>query len=427
MWILVDCNNFFVSCERVFRPDLWARPVLVLSSNDGCVVSRSQEVKDLGIAMGVPKFQIEEIIKKNQVACFSSNFRLYADLSARVMRVIAAQVETDRQEVYSIDECFVQADDGWQRDWVRWGEYLREIIGKQTGIPVTVGIAATKTLAKLAVEIAKADVLGTGVMFFQPEQEGWREQYLAQMSVTQVWGLGTASARKLLAQKIQTVSELTVKPQRWVRQNFGLLGERVWRELQGESCIELSESKPSQRQIGRSRTFGEGVTEKEELRLALSEHLTVAGESLRRQGLRARVVSVMIRTGYFVEPVAKYNGWASVGLSESSSYLPDLMVAMNRALEQAWRPGYVYKKAGVVLMELEPETAWQPSLEWTASLAEDKKQALMRSVETINRRYGARKVRVMTVTGRARKKWRPKADLRSREYTTRWEELREVR
>ncbi|MBQ6436126.1 DUF4113 domain-containing protein [bacterium] len=432
LWALIDVNNFFVSCERIFRPDLEKKPVAVLSSNDGCIVSRSQEVKDLGIAMGTPKFQIEEQIKKEGIVCFSSNYRLYGDISTRAMATIRETVGEARQEVYSIDECFIRLTGMKERDWQDWARNWRARLRREIGLPVSVGVAQTKTLAKLAVEIAKKDFLGDGTMVWLSNDKSWQKQYFGQIPVTQVWGIGRASARKLLAARINTVEQLIAKDQAWIRQRFGLTGEKTWRELQGESCIELTEVLPSHRQILRSGSFGAPVTTLKELEQAIAGHLSVAVEQLRREKLRASMVSVMIRTSYFVEKQKAYSGVVTQGLAESTSYLPDLMRSAIKSLHQAYVPGKAYKKAGIILSGLEREEAWQPAmwLEDGSQIEDEKKQAVMKAMNQLNHDFGARKVGVgwagmAQVDERA--KWRRKSAWRSDEYSTNWEQLRRVK
>ena len=207
LWALIDANNFFVSCERVFRPDLRNQPVIVLSCNDGCTVSRSREAKDLGIPMGAPRFQIADKINKYKIHFFSSNFRLYGDLSTRMMKLIGEYIETGEQEIYSVDECFVRLTHLPTHDWTLWAQKLCTKIAQNLGIPVTVGVAPSKTLAKLAVGIAKNDFFGNGSLVWLPSDNRWHTQYLHSCPITNVWGLGRASIRQLLSLKIDTVGQ----------------------------------------------------------------------------------------------------------------------------------------------------------------------------------------------------------------------------
>ncbi len=435
LWALIDANNFFVSCERVFRPDLSEKPVLVLSCNDGCVVSRSAEVKALGIPMGAPRFQIEAEIKRNGIECFSSNFRLYADLSSRMMRLIGEVVGSENQEIYSIDECFVRLPLDRECDWQAWGERLRGQILQSLGIPVTVGVATSKTLAKLATEIAKKDVFGKGAMAWMPGNIEWQERYLRPAPIMTVWGLGQATVHKLLAKRVATVGDFLAWESKRVRQYLGLNGEKTWRELQGESCIELKEAKPAHRQIGRSRSFGEAVYTREELAYAVSEYLSAAAGALRRHGWRASMVTVRIRSGRYVPREQFYAAAWSVGLEESTSFLPDLASAAMKALAQIYRPGVAYKKAGVILSEIESEAAWQPQLlePDKPGPEEEQKQKVSAAVEQINQQWGGWGVTLGWAGGGKNaggkavwQKWRSRATRRSPQYTSRWEELRRV-
>jgi len=431
VWVLIDANNFFVSCERVFRPDLREQPVLVLSCNDGCVVSRSAEVKALGIPMGVPRFKIEKEIKQYGIEVFSSNFRLYGDISGRMMRLIAAEAGRAHQKIYSIDECFLEIDDDG-RDWMAWALALRGKIGQSIGIPVTLGVARSKTLAKLAAEIAKNDFLGRGVMDWSDQSSA--NPYFPNICVKDVWGLGRASAQKLHLAGVSSVADLVQMDEKVVKQMLNLPGLRTWWELHGVACIEQTQAMVSLRQILRSRSFGEGVREKSELAHALGTYLREATECLRRNKWRAAFVSVFIQTSRFAEPGKLYMGSDTVSLEESSSFLPDLAAAMKRALDHCYRKGYEYKRAGVILSGLEKESERQPRL-WREEVNADerKKQAVMKAVDALNHHYGSYKVNVGLVSESARAagnkvtaKWQSRATRRSPEYTTRWEEIRRV-
>jgi DNA polymerase V len=319
-----------------------------------------------------------------------------------------------------------------------WGQTLRDRLERGVGIPVTVGIAPTKTLAKLATEMAKRDPLGSGVQVLTPESTA----LVAGLPLSRVWGIGQQIARRLLARRIETVGQLVAQEQAWIRQEFGLGGERTWRELRGESCLELTEALVNQRQILRSRSFGAGVTTLVELTRAVAEYLEVAVKNLRRHQLRASLVSVFIRTSRFSEGEARFHEVGSVGLAESTSYLPTLMIAARQALQKIYRPGFFYKKAGVILSGLEKETAWQPALtsgNQAASTKESNQQKVMSALENINRRFGERGLVVGTALtklptnqplwGHQRlpiERWRTKALSRSQEYTTNWTDLRLV-
>jgi DNA polymerase V len=347
---------------------------------------------------------------------------LYADMSERMMRLIREVAGSENQEVYSIDECFVRLGSEEKTLLEKWGKRLREKIGRGLGLPVTVGIAPTKTLAKLVAGLVKRDPLSGGVWCMTMTE--W--QLVAGMPVSEVWGVGQSLARQLMSGGIETVGKLVAQPQAWVRQKLGLAGERTWRELRGESCVELLEARVAHRQILRSRTFGEAVVEKDELWRAVAELTTIAVESLRRHCWRAGLVTVFVRTGWGAEGKERYGESATMSLLESTSYAPELMTMARRALERVYQAGYRYKRAGVVLAGLESEKAWQPALGSEWEMAEEKKQKVMQAVERANKWCGGRKVVLGVMADGERGKWRPKMSLRSSGYTTEWEELRVV-
>ena len=434
LWALIDANNFFVSCERVFRPDLQNKPVIVLSCNDGCTVSRSKEAKDLGIPMGAPRFQIADKIAKYDVKCFSSNFRLYGDLSNRLMSLIRDEVDACDQEIYSVDECFVRLTRLPATNWQHWTLKLRTKIIQSLGIPVTIGIAPSKTLAKLAVEIAKNDFLSNGTMVWLPDDIGWHDQYLRLAPINSVWGLGQASVHQLLSLKIDTVQKFMELESAYVRKLLGLGGQRTWSELHGTSCIEFTQAATHHRQILRSRSFAEAIYQKSELEHALATFLTIGVDNLRRHHWRASFVTTCIRTSHFVDLPKRRAASQTISLEQSSSYLPDLAAAMKQGLERIFQPGYPYKKAAIILSGIEAENAWQPQLLPTDKLdiPENKKQALMQAVDKINRGYGAHKIGIGLINeGPSRghqvnAKWHSRSTMRSPEYSTSWEQLRLV-
>ena len=436
MYALIDANNFFVSCERVFRPDLADVPVLVLSNNDGCVVSRSNEVKAAGIPMGAPRFQIETKIKKFGVECFSSNFRLYGDLSDRLMRLIRAESGSNRQEIYSIDECFVWLDETDEARLSVWARRLRGKISQGLGLPVSIGVAPSKTLAKLASEIIKSDPLNDGTLVLPPGDDERRAGSVREFPVGQVWGIGRATWAKLVEKKIDTAGKFMDMSREWVRANFGLGAAKTWAELHGTACIDQLEAMVSHRQILRSRSFGQAVTEKEQMQAAVSEFVTLAAEACRRMGARANMVTVFIRTSNFAPVNQLYGNSASVSLPMSSSNSGQLMSAAMRALGRIWQPGFAYKKAGVMLSGLEQENAWQPSLWLSAAAmqADERQSGLMKKVDQLNRRYGQRVVGAgwagMSHHLKSKKieqKWFSRATNRSPEYSTDWQHLQRVR
>ena len=346
IYALVDCNNFYVSCERVFNPKLEGRPVIILSSNDGCAIARSNEAKECGVKMAQPLYQFTDLVKKHDIQVLSGNFHLYTDMSNRVMQVLADMAPATQQ--YSIDECFLDIT-GMTDDLNEYGHAVRAKVKQWTGIPVGVGIAETKTLAKAANRIAKVSMKADGVLNLVGSQ--WREKALEMTEVGDVWGVGKQFARKLNRNGIKTALDLTNQPDGWIRKEMGVGGLKTVRELRGEDCIGF-ESVPQPKQTTLvSRSFGQTITELDDLINAVTVFATTAAADIRKANLVSSAISVFMETNRFSnEP--QYAPSQSVELSPASNNTKHIVRAAVQGVKEAYREGFMFKKAGVMLLDL---------------------------------------------------------------------------
>lgn len=414
---LIDGNNFYVSCERVFNPRLEGRPIVVLSNNDGCAVARSQEAKALGIKMGVPWFQMRALARKHGVIALSSNYTLYADMSNRMMAVLGKF--SPNQEVYSIDECFLGLD-GFNRDLTAYGQAIRQQVKRWIGLPVCVGIGPTKTLAKLANYIAKKQPQWAGVCDLGKLPEQVLNDLQAQIDVGEVWGVGRRSRDKLAHLGITTVMDLKQADVAFIGRYFSVVMQRIVMELQGISLLPLEEVAPARRQIMCSRSFGSPVTQFAALQQAVISYLARAAEKLRRQSSLCRAVYVFIRTSPFRQKDAQYSQGLTVTLPEATSNTLKLVRAGLWGLKRIYRSGFRYAKAGVVLMDLSPVAIRQTSL--PVEYATDKNGGqLMQTMDVINQRMG--KDTIFLAGAGIEKKWHMKQANKTPRYTTEWNEL----
>jgi DNA polymerase V len=414
VFALVDCNTFYASCERVFQPKLAGQPIVVLSNNDGCVVARSNEAKALGIAMGVPEFQIRPMLRARRVHVFSSNYTLYGDLSQRVMETLE-QFSPDL-EIYSIDEAFLRLSGFTSRNLTEYGRTIRTTVKRWTGIPVSVGIAETKTLAKLANRIAKRtpDTDGVFDLLACPD----RDTLLGRVAVEDVWGIGPNYARLLKQQGITTALQLREADEHWIRRHMGVVGMRVVAELRGHSCLDLEACPAPKQGITCSRTFGRSVFTLEEMEEAVSTYVSRAAEKLRREGLAATVLTVFIMTNAFTnEP--QYRNSVTCSLPVGTDTTSELIRAALRGLRTIYRDGYRYKKAGVMCTALMPARQVQPDLFDRQNRPQSKR--LMAALDAINDRWGAGTLQY-AASGLS-KPWKTQCHHRSPAYTTNWHEL----
>jgi DNA polymerase V len=418
---LVDCNNFYVSCERVFRPDLIGKPVAVLSNNDGCIVARSQEVKDFGVKMGVPLFQIQQLVNQHQIQLFSSNYALYADMSARVMSTLEEFAPS--LEIYSIDEAFLDLTGVCHRDSIAYAHRIRKAVFRTTGIPVCVGMGPTKTLAKLANFAAKKWKMTGGVLDLSDPVR--REKLMRIVSVGEVWGIGSRTTTKLNQIGINTVWDLAIQPSKRIQTQFNIVVARTVLELNGSPCLELEEIAPDKQQIVCSRSFSRRLTEYKELSTALAEYCSRAAEKLRRQRSVAGCITVFIRTNPFNQNEPQYQRSASAKLDTTTQDTRVIIATANRLLTEIYKMGYRYHKCGVQLSDIKPESSsGQLELFDFIDNGLHENRPLMTVVDQINRRFP--KSISVAATG-VDKSWKSKAERVSQRYTTDWRELVKVR
>lgn len=420
VFALVDCNNFFVSCERVFRPDLWRKPVAVLSNNDGCIVARSNEVKALGVPMGVPVFKVRDTLEANSVTLFSGNFSLYGDFSQRVVGLLQAACPV--VEVYSVDESFLDVSTLDIADYEQWARELGQKILQWTGIPVSIGVAPTKTLAKAAAEFAKKNSsLNGAYSVIDPVR---REQLLEWLAVGDIWGVGRRSVPKLRQVGIATANQLVKASDGWVQSTLSIRGLKTVKELRGEPCFEVDIAEEPQQSIARTRMFGHIVRSYHELEGAIATFAAQAAVRLRSQQEVAGSVAVFVRTAKQYAD-RTYKGTV-VPLAQPSADTGAVIEAALQGLQRIYDPELGYKKGGVVLMNLKPADAQQLSWLGDAPSRLDQQTDLMRAVDQLNKKFGVRMVRHASEHPE-RTQWHSRHDRRSPGYTTSWHGLRAVR
>lgn len=413
---LIDGNNFYVSCERVFNPKLEGRPVVVLSNNDGCAVARSNEVKALGVKMGTPWFQMQDLARQHGIVALSSNYALYADMSNRMMAILA-QYSPD-QEIYSIDECFLGLDGFSHWNLQAYGQVIRQHVRQWVGIPVCVGIAETKTLAKLANHCAKKQLAGDeGVCDFGQMSEQELSRLFSGIEVSEVWGVGHRLTHKLGGIGIATVEDLRQADPKRLREKFSVVLERTVMELNGVSCIALIDSAPNKQQIMSSRSFGSYVYGLDQLKEAVASYIAIAAEKLRAQGSLAGMVQVYIRTNPHKENAPQYQRALTIPLPEATDDTLRLTRAALWGLKRIYRPGFAYQKAGVVLINLTDANTAQMSL---FPKVRDNTR-LMQVMDRINGMWGRGTLR--SAAEGIHKAWTMKRERMSPCYTTNWAQV----
>ena len=412
---LIDCNNFYVSCERVFRPDLEGVPVIVLSNNDGCAVARSAEAKALGIQMGDPEFKLRELIRREGVRVFSSNYALYGDMSRRVGDALLSLVPT--VETYSIDESFLDLTEFRGSELERLARDVRARVLRWTGIPTCVGIGPTKTLAKLANYLAKKRPAFAGVCDLRAAAA--RAELLPTIPAEEVWGIGGASAKKLARLGVVTAADLAGMEPEQARVLMTVVGGRLVHELRGLSCLPLELVEPIRKGIAVTRSFGKPVTTWRSMSEAIVSYAARAAEKLRRHEVLARHMGVFLHTNaHNGDPW--YSDAASGSFLEATSDTGELVSLAARLGERIWRDGYRYAKAGVILTELMPAMVVQPAL-WSL-IDRERRAKLWRVVDELNGELGRGTIRPLGAGGNAAG-WKLRAEHRSPRWTTRWEEL----
>ena len=412
---LVDCNNFYASCERLFQPRLRGRPVVVLSNNDGCVIARSNEAKALGVGMGAPMFKIRKLVEEHDITVCSSNYALYGDISERVMSVLGSSAPA--HEVYSIDECFLDLDRLGVPDLTDWCRDLREQTLQWTGIPVSIGVGPTKTLSKLANRLAKKSAKAGGVLDLVHHPQ-WIDAALRKTPVGDVWGVGRRWTVMLEERGIHTAHDFANAPDGWVRQRMGVVGLRTVHELRGLVCHALEDQPPPKQTTCCSRTFGTAIFDKDQVHDAVMSFAERAAEKVRNAGQVAGAVQLFIRTDPFAQDIPQKSVSGSATFHRPTSDTRDIGAAVMRIFERIWREGYGWRKAGVLLLDLGAPGQAPVSLFDIIDAPDD---GLMRAMDQINARYGRGTARL----GLAQKdgEWHMRRENLSPSFTTRWGDI----
>jgi DNA polymerase V len=421
VFALIDCNNFFVSCERLFRPDLEGKPVVVLSSNDGCVVARSNEVKALGVPMGAPAFKWRELFRRERVTTFSANFGIYGDVSKRITSLLTTV--TPRIEIYSVDESFLDISTLPLEDYTAWGGAVRASILKNIGVPVSIGIAPSKTLAKLASEIGKQQEQYSGVFSFIGLDEATRHEALNSVPIGEVWGVGWRLAPRLKAEGIGTAWALAGLLPQYAQQLMGIHGRQLVAELNGTACHGLTREQKAAQSILRSRTFGEDTHEAHVLESAIASMAARTAYQLRREGLLAK------RIGFFTNTNRHkpgYRRWVrEVQLHQPTNDTGHITSLLVTELSQAFSPRQAYHRLGVYVYDLVPENALQTDVLGLVNTGEhDRRTARMQALDSINAKHG--KGKIYYAAEDLGTSWRPKHQIRSPRYLSDWNELPEA-
>lgn len=423
MKAIIDCNSFYASCERVFEPSLHGKPVVVLSNNDGCIVSRTDEAKALGIKMAGPYYEAKEILKQHQVSVFSSNYHLYGDMSWRVMETLRTLCQ--HVEVYSVDEAFANLEGIEEAAMWDYGFHIRNTVELWTGVPVSVGIAPTKTLAKVANRMAKKNKTATQgtVVLLTPAQI---YDALENTPVNDVWGVGFRSTEKLKWLGIDTAWKLRNMSEEWARKNLGgVVGVRLIKELRGEPCIEMKDPLETKKMIATTRMFGKPVYEMQELKEAVATYIARAAEKLRRQGSAAKNISVFVVTNNYSSSYEYKPATGSLyTILPFATSLTNLLTAHALPLvESLYRKGSKYLKAGVILSGIVPDNAVQFNLFEPPTHHNEK--ILMKMIDNVN--FSMRNDIIKFASSGTKRDWKMRQELRSKRFTTRWDELFEVK
>jgi DNA polymerase V len=418
VFALIDCNNFFVSCERLFRPDLQGKPVVVLSSNDGCAISRSREAKALGIPMGAPAFKWRQFFKVHGVVPFSANFELYGDISSRITNLLTSI--TPRTEVYSVDEAFLDPSQLEVKDYQAWGQGIRQRIWHEVGIPVSIGIAPSKTLAKLSNDRAKKMADLNGVLDLLHLQNGVLKRYLLETPISDIWGIGWRLAPKLRAEGIYNALDVAeMRPQR-AQQLMGIHGRQLVTELNGQSCYPLERFGRIRQSVMKGRMFGQDTSDFQTIEAAIASLTARAATALRREGLCALSASVGLSTnrhkpGYFYQH-------ETINFQMPTADTGHITSQLVKAAQPRFRPGAPYHRANVMLYDLVSEHRLQPDLFGEVDPQQSEAtQARLAAVDALNTRFGVNTVRYTAEL--LSDAWQPKKALISPQYTTNWQDL----
>ena len=415
MFALIDCNNFYASCERVFQPHLNGKPVVILSNNDGCVIARSNEAKSLGIPMGAPAFKYKEVFQKNKVQVFSSNFTLYGDISNRVMSIISRYVPD--VEIYSIDEAFIKFD-GFSKEEAneKCSDIIKTIL-KWTGIHVSIGLAPTKSLAKVANRIAKKYSTRTNG-FYSINNNEKRIKALKNISAGDIWGIGFQNEKKLLKVNVKSGMDFVNLPDQWVKKNMSIIGLKLKKELEGIPTLNIEEGKIDKKSIATTRSFESEISSLNDLIERITTFSVVAAKKLRRQNSECNMISVFIRSNPFKQNDDKYHFSLTGSLPFSTNSSIEISKFAVKLLTKIYSKNKSYKKAGIILMGLSPQSSHQFSL-FDQNI--DKQKKLMRSIDNIDNKYGLYKVRLASQD--QKRIWKMKRQKLSRNYTTEIDEV----
>jgi len=417
-YALVDCNSFYVSCERLFRPDLLNKPVVVLSNNDGCVVSRSQEAKNIGVGMGVPYFQIRDLLKRHDGHSFSSNYEFYADMSNRVMTVLKEY--SPDLEIYSIDEAFLHLNYLQGTNYVQFADEIKLKIFRETGIPVSVGIAKTKTLAKAANELCKRNAIFAGSLSFIDLDQEQINEYLKMLPVGEVWGVGRKSALKLQTMGVKTAYDLQNTSEQTIKQLLTVTSMRTALELKGQPCYELESAKQAQSVVV-SRSFGHLATKITEIKESLSTHIMNGAKRLRNKKLNAQYLTIFMHTNPHRKQDKQYFISKTISLNEPSNYHGDFISLALQACDELFKEGFLYKKAGVVFTGLTSIDKAAQNLFTSNEATLQRKNCISKVMDAINAKYGQNSLVVASMG--LKQNWVMKREMRSNRFTTNWNEL----
>lgn len=415
MYALVDCNNFFASCERVFNPALHGKPVVILSNNDGCIIARSNEAKAIGIKMGVPAYQISNLIESNDVKVFSSNYSLYGDMSNRVMQTLK-EFSPD-MEIYSIDEAFLKLHGFSHINIDEYARKIRRITTRNTGIPVSVGVANTKTLAKVANHFAKKYPNYGGVCLIDSDEK--RMKALKLFDAAEVWGIGRKYSKFLLRYNIKTAYDFVCQPDSWIRSNMSVQGLRTKKELLGVPCIDLIHEVPAKQSICTSRSFGQMQSDLTTLSEAVATFATSCASKLRKQKSNAELVTVFATTNFFREDLPQYSNAISVEMPVATNSSIEIAHYAQMCLKRIYKQGFDYKKAGVIVSGITSDGSIQTSL--FDEVDRQKHSKAMQVMDKLNLRYGNSTVK-LAAEGNGRK-WKLRQEQLSQRYTTVWSDL----
>ena len=410
---LIDCNSFYASCERIFNPKLLGKPIVVLSNNDGCIITRSAEAKALGIEMGEPYFKAKKIIEKNNVKVFSSNYSLYGDISQRVMEILLGF--SPEVEIYSIDEAFLNFKGFKNHELLTYCKHIRQTIKQWVGIPVSIGVGSTKTLSKIANHLAKKEADYEGICILKGDEK--IEEALNRIEIGDVWGIGRRLSKFLRNYEVRTAKQFAFLDRRWIRKNMGVVGEKIQLELCGVSCLDLELLPSPKKSCCVSRSFSRPIEKIEELQESIANYGSRVAEKIREEGLIAQSMSIFVLTNHFNKKEKQYSSSIKLQLDYPTS---DSKLIVKRAVEgikRIYKEGYRYKKAGIILYELHSSSSVRGLLDYD----KPRTDSLMRSLDEINYRYGSATLR-LAAEG-IRRSWHMRREKVSPCYTTSFDQL----